>query len=116
MVFSFPNTGYAPLYVRIVMPGEWYGRDHCLQHGAGGNQPTPEAYRTDPLVEFYDSRFEFDKVSDGIKAQFVSRYYLSTLLGHGPRALNLDGGIPVWTANATTMRDLSAILSHLVVG
>lgn len=52
------------------------------------------------LVEFYDLRYPH--TPDG---QFVSRYYVDTLLrdirGH---ELDLDGGIDDWTVDADTMR------------
>ena len=51
------------------------------------------------LVEFFDSRYPHTP-----KGQFVSRYYVKTLLGHegfyGSRltdGLCLHGGVPEWT-------------------
>jgi hypothetical protein len=120
MLFSFDNRGYAPLIVRIVMPGDSYGKDMCIVHGRESRYPTPEAHLNDPLVEFYDARHPFDRLSDNVSAQFISRYYLSTLTeglvkGGTIHGLDLDGGVPSWTANGETMRGLSAILSHLVI-
>lgn len=64
---------------------------------------------TEPIVEFYDTRSMQTK--DG---QFVSRYFVSTLLE--PRAdgktygLDLYGGVSNWTIDATTMGSVRAWL------
>ena len=77
--------------VRIVRMGDKYGRNYCLTHG-----------EDKPLVEFYDSRYPHTEYG-----QFVSRYYVCTLLetseGHGNRGLCLDGGVPSWTVSAEDM-------------
>jgi hypothetical protein len=66
--------------VRLVYSGQTYGRDFCLTHN-----------EADPLVEFYDTRFPHTEFG-----QFVSRYYLSTLLEDRPFGLTLDGGVANW--------------------
>jgi hypothetical protein len=118
MLFQFENNGYAPLIVRIVMPGDSYGLGMCIVHGL-----TPDDHASDPLIEFYDARYPHDALSESVSAQFISRYYLSTLQEeilsreafHGMfLSLNLAGYAPDWTASGATMRDLSGILSHLV--
>lgn len=65
--------------VRIISKGESYGRDFCLVHEDD-----------DALVEFYDPKYTKGFGPDG---QFVSRYYIYTLLGHHPGrvGLQLDG-------------------------
>ena len=78
--------------VRVVTKGEKYGRDFCLTHD--GDKP---------LVEFYDARYPHTEFG-----QFVSRYYVETILGddgYGPKdgGLSLDGGIPEWTVPASDM-------------
>jgi hypothetical protein len=96
--------------VRIVKEGEAYGRDMCLIHD-----------KVDPLVEFYDVKHEFDVAPDGAPlGQFVSRYYLSTLMGEGAlsgpsiftedQGLNLDGGVDVWSIDAIGMADVELFL------
>jgi len=69
---------------------------------------------TEPMVEFYDARYRNVRgfTPDG---QFISRYYLETLLGrdeHQPLGagkirrygLDLPGDVPNWTIDAATMR------------
>jgi len=78
--------------VRVVKQGEKYGRDFCLTHD--GDRP---------LVEFYDTRYMHTEFG-----QFVSRYYVETILsekGNGPKncGLNLHGGVPEWTVSAEDM-------------
>lgn len=59
--------------VGIVQKGGAYGLNKCLTHT-----------KDDPLVEFYTA-----------KGQFVSRYYLSTLM-ESTGGLNLEGNVPEW--------------------
>jgi len=67
--------------VRVVNKGDKYGRDFVLTHE-----------EDKPLVEFYDSRYPHTEFG-----QFVSRYYVETILGtdkwgSGEGGLILDGG------------------------
>jgi hypothetical protein len=78
--------------VRVVNKGDKYGLNLCLTHE-----------EDKPLVEFYDARYPHTEFG-----QFVSRYYVETILGDdgdGPKncGLNLDGGIPDWTVSAKDM-------------
>jgi hypothetical protein len=78
------NDDGRPWVVRLVFNGDKYGLDFKLTHK-----------EEDPLVEFYDARYEHTNYG-----QFVSRYYASTLLNGELRqpglGLNLDGGVPEW--------------------
>lgn len=68
-----------------------------------------------PLVEFYDVSQDPAKFPEG---QFVTRYYMSTLLGMDSigdsigemSALGLDGGVPNWTIRGD---DLQEVYAHL---
>jgi len=63
---------------------------------------------TEPMVEFYDARYRNVRgfTPDG---QFVSRYYLESLVGRDRRyGLDLQGDVSDWTIDASTM--LSVIL------
>ena len=65
-------------------------------------------YEAGPLVEFYDARYRNVRgfTPDG---QFVSRYYLESLVGRDRRyGLDLQGDVSDWTIDASTM--LSVIL------
>lgn len=82
--------------VAVIKQGEHYGLNNKLIHEKGN-----------PLVEFYDMKHN----------QFVSRYYLSTLLdipdGQG---LLLDGGNPVnWSLDSETMDGVKNWLSKFKV-
>jgi hypothetical protein len=87
---------------RLVRIGEHYGLHDCLTHGA---KPTD---RSEPLIEFYDARYA-DAPGFGPRGQFITRYYVSTLLDTTPGvALMLHGGEPEWTvdpANMARVRD-----------
>jgi hypothetical protein len=62
-----------------------------------------------PLVEFYDCRFEHTPYG-----QFVSRYFLDTVIGHTPGAgLCLDGGVPSWSIGDKAMDRIVAWLKTL---
>ena len=74
--------------VRLVHPGDRYGRNGCLVHD-----------QEEPLVEFYDGDYDFEPWL-GIKGQFVSRYYVSTLLEHDSGGIDLYGGQPERQINA----------------
>jgi hypothetical protein len=79
--------------VRVVNKGDKYGRDFVLTHK-----------EDKPLVEFYDSRYPHTEFG-----QFVSRYYVETILGNdrwgsGEGALILDGGNrDQWTVSEKDM-------------
>lgn len=91
---SFPNCT-----VRLVHRGDRYGRNGCLTHD-----------EDEPYVEFFDNDFDHEPWL-GIHAQFVSRYYISTLPESDPyRGLCLDGGVPKWTLSAEEMRKVRAWL------
>ena len=68
--------------VRIVEKGDKYGIKNGLTHAG-----------EEPLVEFFDTRYEHTDLG-----QFVSRYYLSTLLDSNG-GMNLDGGVTDWYIN-----------------
>ena len=85
--------------VRVVNKGDKYGRDFCLTHDSDK-----------PLVEFYDVRYPHTEFG-----QFVSRYYVSTILGEDgyvPKnsGLNLHGGVPEWTVSEQDMETVRDFL------
>lgn len=100
--------------VHLVMPGDHYGRGDVLtyeqedadRHGSGL-----------PLVEFYDTSSDPVAFPGG---QFVSRYYMDTLLGtdnlnlglpiRDMQALSLDGGVPAWTVSGIDLSNVAAWL------
>lgn len=73
--------------VRVVNIGDKYGLNDCLVNNKA------------PMVEFYDLRFT--KCAD--RGQFVSRYYVDTILDGSDCGLCLDGGVPDWTVSAQDM-------------
>ena len=79
--------------VRIVREGDRYGLDDCLTHDESG-----------PMAEFYDATYAGDERFSP-HGQFVSRYYVSTLMEsqHRGRGLDLCGYVPAWTIDARTM-------------
>jgi hypothetical protein len=85
--------------VRIVKTGDKYGRDMCLTNDKA------------PMVEFYDSRYPHTQYG-----QFVSRYYISTILSQDSRGgeysngLCLDGRVPAWQVSAEDMVEVVSFL------
>ena len=89
--------------VRVVNQGDKYGRNLCLTHS-----------KPEPMVEFYDSRYPHTEFG-----QFVSRYYVATILGEdgygsGQGGLCLDGGnADVWSVSAEDMDTVRAFLKSV---
>ena len=101
-----PNDHGRSFIVAVVVEGESYGLNGCLTHD-----------KPDPLVEFYDTRYQSPHWKHG---QFASRYYLTTLLGldswgGGPaHGINLHGGVECWSINAEQKREaLTAVIRQL---
>jgi hypothetical protein len=69
-----------------------------LPDGQSVNYPAASEITRRPLVEFYDTRFP--QTPDG---QFVSRYYLDTLLTGRQTGLNLQGDVPAWSIDDAGM-------------
>lgn len=106
--FEFDNGHGRPMIARLLSPGDPYGRDGCLTWGAdlgtGIQDPVSKAefqeeFGKKPGVEFYDATHKADP-RFGPLGQFVSRYYLNTLVDDRDvltqRGLCLDGGVPEW--------------------
>lgn len=84
--------------VRIVSRGDKYGLNFALTH----NEDMP-------LVEFYDSRYMHTEYG-----QFVSRYYLDTIINHDEGlGLSLDAGVTAWTVPAEAMSELIKTLKNI---
>jgi len=92
--------------VRAVMAGDGYGQ---WEYGTQGFALTHG--KEEPLVEFYDTR---GTTFQPFGAQFVSRYYLSTLLERSSTAgLDLQGGVPSWSISAEALQQVLAWLRDL---
>ena len=90
--------------VRVVNKGDKYGRDFVLTNDSDK-----------PLVEFYDARYPHTEFG-----QFITRYYVSTILGDNVHrldeetgALHLDLGIPAWTVSAEDMATVRNFLKEV---
>ena len=81
---SVVNTEGRKFEVRIVDTGDNYGLNNCLVNDS------------DPMVEFWD-------MNTFPEGQFVSRYYVSTILEDESGGLNLDGGVPEWFIDGSAM-------------
>jgi hypothetical protein len=91
-LFTFTAENGVPFLARLVKKGDQYGLNGCLAH---------EDAR--PMVEFFDRRFDLDKWL-GVQGQFVSRYYVETLVAHDQSyGLLLDGGVPDWSIGADSL-------------
>jgi len=86
-ICTFTNPVGIPMAAKLVPVGRRYGKDMCVEH-----LPLPNhELKDDPMVEFYDLRWDHTALG-----QFISRYYVSTLLGRPISGLCLDGGVPDW--------------------
>ena len=94
-MFECTNPDGIPFRVRVVRSGETYGLNDMLTH-----------QDADPLVEFYDARYDF---SPG-RGQFVSRYSMSTLRSRNYLRLQLEGGVRDWWVSAQNLSDFFASL------
>lgn len=98
---------HTPFNVRLVEAGDRYGRDFCLTHEYEPSDIDKA------MVEFYDARFLHTKFG-----QFVSRYYVSTLLepyeyldGDEEAGLDLMGYEPAWKVDGKDMKFIRANLA-----
>lgn len=86
--------------VRIVEKGDSYGHKMQLTHD-----------RDVPMIEFYDSRYKFDRDGDIIIGQFISRYNLDTFKEVNPVGLCLQGGVSDWYLDEHAMKETFALLN-----
>lgn len=100
--------------VRVIRTGDRYGLDDCLTV-----KPDEK-----PMAEFYDlsqcirSGQAQDVAKFGPRGQFVSRYYVATLLGldgygSGDGGIDLCGHEPVWKIPAYGMNIVRAALREV---
>jgi hypothetical protein len=89
-ILKFQTVGF-PVTVKIVRQGETFGQKGCLVHD-----------RDEPLVEFYDARYAGKEGFDP-EGQFISRYYVGTILERPHTGLDLYGGEPQWKVCADDM-------------
>lgn len=90
--------------VRVVLPGDKYGRDDCFTLEEG----------EEALVEFYDGTQDPAKFGD--RGQFVARYFASTITNTPDQGLNLHGGVPSWFVSQENMRRVKAYLQGFAEG
>jgi hypothetical protein len=85
-VFNDKKTGQSWV-VRLIQRGDGYGKQDAVMHEDD-----------EPLVEFFDTRYEHTDLG-----QFVSRYFRRTLLESEAGGLCLQGGVPSWTVHSDCM-------------
>jgi hypothetical protein len=81
--------------VKIVGPGEMYGQNNAVQNGG------------EAIIEFYDSKHLVSAKRP--LGQFVSHYFLSTLMAHSG-GLVLHGGVPGWHITEDGMDQVKALI------
>ncbi len=96
--------------VRILRKGDRYGLDDCLAWGDGSGPVTDDGRLG---VEFYDLTYRGNP-RFGPRGQFVSRYYVETLIADPDehRGLNLYGAEPAWVIDAAAMAVVRSWLRH----
>lgn len=110
-VRTFTTSGGQSFAVRVLPTGARYGRTNALTCDH-------------PTVEFYDTAYADDGRPGGQGfgplGQFVSRYYVDTLLGHdghggGSGGIDLYGGVREWEVDADTMTQIRTWLNAIEV-
>ncbi len=98
-VISVKNDSNITFNVRLVERGDSLAFNNDLLH-----------IDDMPFVEFYDSRFP---AKDSEIGQFISRYYLDTLLTrYNNSSLLLQGGVPDWTIDVKGMEKVNEWLKE----
>ena len=101
-LFLFNDAG-VPWIVEIVLPGERYGRADALINED-----------LEPLVEFYDARYDHSDAGDRREGgQFVSRYRLSTLQRPPHGRLDLQGDVDDWEIDGESLQVVYAWLENI---
>lgn len=101
-ILQVVNNSGIPFNVRFLKKGEKYGRSNKLIH-----------QEEEPLVEFYDARYISPEF--GMFGQFISRYYVSTLLkDEEDYALILDGGVKDWVLSSENVKQVKQWLNSLI--
>ena len=99
-----------PFSVRIVREGERYGLKMCLVHE-----------RAEPMVEFYDARYDDERFTPGL-GQFIARYPASSIVniddspysshrkpGDG---IMFDAGVWEWRMDGQELSEVRAWLAE----
>jgi len=81
---------------KLIRAGDKYGLDDCLIHDG------------DPMLEFYDPRYQHTPIG-----QFVSRYYVKTLLEGNDTGLMLDTQVNDWVVDQEQMTEIRDWLKKL---
>ena len=63
------------------------------------------------MIEFYDPRH----VKHGPLGQFISRYYVSSILERDTGGLALQGDVPEWSVSGADMAEIRAWLRKMKV-
>ena len=106
---EFTAANGIPFTIRIVFKGGQYGLNDCLVHD-----------KAEPMIEFHDARYK-TRGFDPELGQFVTRYYLKTLLGldqwgsgNVRNGINLHLGEPNWKIDGETLvKIVSWVIDYL---
>lgn len=96
---TIQNKSGEAFNMRVVEKGDCYGHKMQLIHD-----------KAEPMVEFYDILYRFERIGDTILGQFVSRYYLDTFKTIHGTGLNLQGGVPSWHLDRDAVKQAHSIL------
>lgn len=95
------SDGGVPWLAVVIQPGDRYGR---MDKDTGARWLVNKTGK--PLIEFWDRRYPHDEAH---RAQFVSRYYLDTFMGH-KGGLMLDTASISWQLSERSVARLQNIL------
>tara|TARA_S200002703_G_scaffold43436_1_gene37844 strand:- start:4634 stop:5053 length:420 start_codon:yes stop_codon:yes gene_type:complete len=83
--------------------------------------PKEDEYKQEPIVRWYDGRYPHKKEGKIVLGQFVSSYYITTMLGDefGARlgdsgGLCLDGGVPDWGVSQECAKEVADFLEESI--
>jgi hypothetical protein len=101
------DSGYGiPMYARLRVEGDKWGREGCLTHEG------------EPIIEFYDGRYDHEEWlhPEGIHGQFTGgSYYLSTFNEHdADYGLALQDGVDNWTLSASAVQTVKEWVKEIM--
>lgn len=95
-ISTIQNQNGMCFMVRIVELNDSYGQRMALTHDS-----------VTPKIEFYDTRYKFEKDGEIILGQFVSRYNLNSQFKEAiVDGLDLCGGVADWKIDTKAAKEL----------
>lgn len=102
-VISVTNERGMVFNVRILSKGDKYGRNNMLTYD-----------KDTECIEFYDDRYKDSTYFDSKLGQFISRYYIDSILDH-IGGLCLDGMVDDWNVSSENISDIKIFILRYII-